>query len=489
MKFVSTRDENSVVNGPQAVIKGISPEGGLYVPNEFPQLKNLEELIKLDYRELASYILNLYFEELGIDKIKEISEKAYDNKFPEEVVPLTFADGIFMELYHGKTHAFKDMALSVLPHLLKASLEEIGDENKVLILVATSGDTGKAALEGFKNVDGVEAMVFYPEGGVSEIQRLQMASQEGENLDVFSIVGNFDVAQTAVKKAFTDKEFQKDLLDLGYELSSANSINIGRLVPQIIYYVYSYLRLVDSEKIKMNDSINVCVPTGNFGNILASYYAKKMGLPIDKLIVASNENNVLTEFFTSGSYNSDRDLHLTSSPSMDILVSSNLERFLYHLSSADTKKISQAMENLDKDKNYIWGDFEDDLIFAGFADEEEISQAINSCYNNFSYVVDPHTAVAYSVYREYKEFSGDEKPTLIASTASPYKFPGKVLSSLGKEVPKDEFQRLEDLSELSHIDIPEDLSKLKTAKIIHDKVIEANQMQDIIKETIGGKNV
>lgn len=489
MKFVSTRDKNSIVNGPQAVIKGISPEGGLYVPTEFPSLGKLEELMELKYTELASHILNLYFEELGLEKIREISEKAYDSKFPDEVVPLRSADGIFMELYHGKTHAFKDMALSVLPHLLKASLEEMGNENKILILVATSGDTGKAALEGFKDVEGIEAMVFYPEGGVSEIQRLQMASQEGENLDVFSIVGNFDVAQTAVKKAFVDKEFKEELLGLGYELSSANSINIGRLIPQIIYYVYSYLRLVESGDIELNDSINVCVPTGNFGNILAAYYAKRMGLPIKKLIVASNENNVLTDFFTSGTYDSARDLHLTSSPSMDILVSSNLERFLYHISSDNTQKISESMENLDRNKSYEWGDFEEDLIFAGFADEGEISQAINSSYNNFSYVLDPHTAVAYSVYKEYREFSGDKNPTLIASTASPYKFPGKVLESLAREVPKDEFERLKELSELSDRDIPEDLAKLKTSKVLHQRIIEADHMQDIIKETIGGKNV
>lgn len=486
MKFVSTRDKNSVVSGPEAIIQGISPEGGLFVPTSFPKLKDLRDLIDLDYRDLAAYILNLYFDELGEDRLKEIGKAAYDSKFPEEVVPMTKTDGVFLELFHGKTHAFKDMALSILPYLLKASLETLGKENEVLILVATSGDTGKAALEGFKDVEGVSAAVFYPEGGVSEIQRLQMATQEGSNVDVYSIIGNFDDAQTGVKKAFTDEAFNKELLDLGYELSSANSINVGRLVPQIVYYVNGYLRLVEAGDIQEGEEINVCVPTGNFGNILAAYYAKRMGLPVKKLIIASNDNNVLTDFFNSGEYNSDREFFLTSSPSMDIIISSNLERFLYHLSGDNTEKVVDAMKGLDQNKAYKWEDFEEGLVYAGFADEDEISQAIKDSYEEYKYVIDPHTAAAYAVYKEYVEFSGDGAKTLIASTASPYKFPGKVLSSVGAEVSDDEFQRLEDLSVIMGVDIPANLKGLKEAEILHDTVIKPEDMQATIKENICG---
>lgn len=489
MKFVSTRDKTSQVTGSEAIIKGISPEGGLFVPEDFPNLGNLKDLTNLDYRELAAHILNLYFDELGEEKLLEIARSAYDSKFPEEVVPMKKAGGVFLELYHGKTHAFKDMALSILPYLLKASLEANGNTNKVLILVATSGDTGKAALEGFKDVDGVRAIVFYPEGKVSEIQRLQMVTQKGENLEVLAIEGNFDDAQTGVKKAFTDQEYKKDLLDLGYELSSANSINIGRLVPQIIYYVNAYLRLAEAGDISLGDGINVCVPTGNFGNILAAYYAKRMGLPINKLLVASNDNNVLTGFFNTGEYDSNRDLLLTSSPSMDILISSNLERFLYHLAGDDDTKVREAMKALDKDKLYQWEDLDKDLVYAGYADEDEVSEAIRDAFEKYSYVIDPHTAAAYSVYKDYKEESGDETLTLIASTASPYKFPGKVLSSLGRDIPKDEFDRLDDLAKLIGKPVPENLAQLKTDEVLHMRKINPSDMNQVVKEIIGGRDV
>lgn len=487
MKFLSTRG-GETVSGPQAIIKGIASDGGLFVPETFPSLGKLEDLVGLSYQDLAAHILNLYFEELGEEKIREICSKAYDKKFPEEVVPLrTFDQVTFLELYHGRTHAFKDMALSILPYLLKASLEHEKDKREVVVLVATSGDTGKAALEGFKDVEGVRALVFYPKDGVSKVQKLQMATQEGTNLKVFALDGNFDDAQRGVKDIFADEDFASYLKDQGYELSSANSINIGRLIPQVVYYVSAYLRLAEAGKIGLGDEVNVCVPTGNFGNILAAYYAGRMGLPIKKFLVASNDNKVLTDFFTTSTYDAKRDLLLTSSPSMDILVSSNLERFLYHLSKEDSKKVASAMESLNTNGKYSREAIDQAPVFAGFANEEEVSQAIKKAYDEYSYVIDPHTAVGFSVYRQYLEKSGDSIPTLLASTASPFKFPGKVLASLGRDLSFDEFERLSALSDLMGLPIPENLAKLKTAPRLHKRVVKKGEMEETVKEVLPKK--
>ncbi|WP_311530555.1 threonine synthase [uncultured Anaerococcus sp.] len=477
MKYVSTRTDRSQINPSQAIIKSIADDGGLFVPMNFPPLGDLSKLIDLDYRELASYILKMYFDDLG-DKLNIIVKKAYNQKFPEEVVKIKETNAFIMELYHGITHAFKDMALSILPFLLKASLEVNGDDKKVLILVATSGDTGKAALEGFKAVDGVRAMVFYPKDGVSAIQKLQMISQEGENLNVFAIKGNFDNAQTAVKDAFNDKEFNKKILEKGYELSSANSINIGRLIPQVVYYVYTYLRLVQNKKIKLGEKVNIAVPTGNFGNVLAAFYAKNMGLPVNKLIIASNDNKILTDFFKTGSYDSNRKLILTSSPSMDILISSNLERLLYHLSNGDYEKVAHAMDALNKDKIYLWDKNYDDLIYANFAGEEDVKDAIKSTYDSYKYLIDPHTAVAVSVYEKYKKETGDDTQTIIASTANPLKFPDKVLNSLGIDGGDDDFEKLEKIGELMTKEVPENLSALKDMEVIHKDIIDPSKLKE-----------
>lgn len=488
MKYVSTRTDRSQINPSQAIIKSIADDGGLFVPMNFPPLGDLSKLIDLDYRELASYILKMYFDDLG-DKLDIIVKKAYDQKFPEEVVKIKEIDAFIMELYHGRTHAFKDMALSILPFLLKASLEVNGDDKKVLILVATSGDTGKAALEGFKDVDGVRAMVFYPKDGVSAIQKLQMISQEGENLNVFAIKGNFDNAQTSVKDAFNDKEFNKKILEKGYELSSANSINIGRLIPQVVYYVYTYLRLVQNKKIKLGEKVNIAVPTGNFGNVLAAFYAKNMGLPVNKLIIASNDNKILTDFFETGAYDSNRKLILTSSPSMDILISSNLERLLYHLSDGNYKKVAEAMESLNKDKIYLWDKNYDDLIYANFAGEEDVKDAIKNTYDSYKYLIDPHTAVAVSVYEKYKKETGDDTKTIIASTANPLKFPDKVLNSLGIDGGDDDFEKLEKIGELMAKEVPENLSALKDMQVIHKDIIDPSKLKEEVLRKLKWRNL
>lgn len=488
MDFLSTRNKDIRVSGSEAIIRGIAPDGGLFVPEYFPELGDLKDLIKMDYRSLAAHILGLYFDDIK-DQLDEITKAAYDSKFPEEVAPLKETDAVFIELYHGKTHAFKDMALSILPYLLKASLKANGNDKKVLILVATSGDTGKAALEGFKDVEGVRAMVFYPKGGVSRIQELQMLTQEGDNVDVFAIKGNFDDAQSAVKEAFTNKAYKDQLLDRGYELSSANSINIGRLVPQIIYYVNAYLRLVEAGKLKEGQEVNICVPTGNFGNILAAYYAREMGLPVKKLIVASNDNKVLTDFFQSGTYDSKRDLLLTSSPSMDILISSNLERLLYHISGGDTEKVGAAMKGLEENKSYDWDLFQEGLFEAGFASEEDITRAIKLAYDKYDYVIDPHTGAGYSVYEAYKEKTGDDTLTLIASTASPFKFPDKVLDSLGISKDPDDFKRLDDLANLMKVSLPKSLSDLKDKDILHEGIIEPGDMKEEVLKALGDGDV
>ncbi|MDO5718131.1 MAG: threonine synthase, partial [Tissierellia bacterium] len=459
-----------------------------FIPEEFPKLGDIDNLMNLSYDELSSYILNLYFDELGEDILREASKKAYDDKFPEEVVPVKMADkAAFLELYHGKTLAFKDMALSILPHLLKASLKLKKDDRKVLILVATSGDTGKAALEGFKDIEDLSIAVYFPDGGVSEVQKLQMITQRGDNTYVAAIEGNFDDAQRGVKEIFTDENYKSELEKKSYILSSANSINIGRLIPQVVYYVYGYINLIKNGSIEKSDSINIAVPTGNFGNVLAAYYAKRMGLPVNKLIIASNDNRVLTDFFDTGKYDSDRELYLTSSPSMDILVSSNLERFLYHISDSNEEKIKDAMKKLNRDKLFEWDLFSDEE-FAASASEEDISKSIKKVYEDFDYIIDPHTATAYHAYEKYLEKEKDDKFTLIASTASPFKFSNKVLESLDMEVPDDEFMSLELLSKKMKAEIPLSLRELKSMPIRHKDIIKPSEMRGFIDEIVGDEN-
>lgn len=488
MKYHSTRDKSKSLTGGEAIIKGISEDGGLFVPESFPVLPGLETMLEMSYQEIAQIILGMYLTDFTSDEIKQAVEQAYDSKFEmDEIVPVTVkGDSAFLELFHGPTFAFKDMALTILPFLLKTALKKSGIQKEIVILVATSGDTGKAALEGFKNVPGIKVIVFFPEDGVSPIQRKQMLTQEGDNTYVVRLNGNFDDAQNGVKRMFSDEDFNQMLSEDGFVLSSANSINIGRLIPQIIYYVYGYLKLINDEVIKNGDFVNVAVPTGNFGNILAAYYAKEMGLPIAKLICASNDNRILTDFFQSGSYDRRRNLMTTSSPSMDILISSNLERFIYHTSGEDEQLIREKMDELTSKGVYQYQP-EGDIIYSDMATEEDISYWINQLYEKEDYVMDPHTAVAYCAYKKYCDKTEDHKVTMIASTASPYKFSDKVLKSIGvKSTEKDEFKKLDQISEMLRTAVPGKLAELESLPIKHDTLCDPTKMKEVTLELLKG---
>ena len=435
--YQSTRESRNYKTAAQAVIQGIAEDKGLYVPDQVPALPlKIEDMAGKPYKEIAYEIIRAFFTDYTEEEMRACVDGAYDSKFEaEDVVPVVEAGGAyFLELYHGKTAAFKDMALSILPYLLTTAMKKENEDKKICILTATSGDTGKAALEGFADVPGTEIIVFFPNKGVSEVQQRQMITQEGENTHVFAIEGNFDDAQTGVKKIFNDADFAEKLAGMGCKLSSANSINIGRLVPQVAYYVYGYVKLVERGVIKAGDKINITVPTGNFGNILAAYYAGRMGIPVNKLICASNKNQVLTDFFNTGVYDINREFYLTNSPSMDILISSNLERLLYHLSGNDGEEISRLMGALETEKRYEVSE----KIRAGMADfcggtatVEETNAAIGAMYKDNGYLMDTHTAVAYKVYQDYVKETGDKTPTLIASTASAYKFADSAARSIG----------------------------------------------------------
>ncbi|MBR3635862.1 MAG: threonine synthase, partial [Lachnospiraceae bacterium] len=402
--YKSTRDSSKLVTASQAILKGLSDDGGLFVPTALPKLdKSIDELSKMDYKGIAYEVMKLFLSDFTEDELKNCIDNAYDEKFDtKEIVPITEADGAFyLELYHGSTIAFKDMALSILPHLMTTAAKKNNISNEIVILTATSGDTGKAALAGFADVKGTKIIVFYPKGGVSFIQERQMVTQTGDNTMVIGIKGNFDDAQTGVKKIFGDKEFAKQLADKGYQFSSANSINIGRLVPQVVYYVYAYAKLLSDKKISEGEKINVVVPTGNFGNILAAYFAKNMGIPIAKLICASNENKVLYDFFETGVYDRNREFMLTNSPSMDILISSNLERLIYLIAGEDSDKNASLMKSLVSEGRYeISKDMKDklDSFTGGFATQEETCAKIKDMYEKNGYVLDTHTAVASKVY-------------------------------------------------------------------------------------------
>lgn len=479
MKFQSTRGLESGVASAEAIVRGIAKDGGLYVPESFPNLYNsLKKEKNSSYEELAFKIIKEYFTDIKEEELMDAINQAYNNRFNVEV------NKNFLELYHGPTCAFKDAALLFLPQVMKRARKALGLKEEVVILTATSGDTGKAALEGFKDVEGFKVIVYYPKKGVSAIQERQMSTQEGNNVKVYGITGNFDNAQNGVKEIFGDEDFKEELKKEGYLLSSANSINIGRLVPQIVYYFYGYFKLVKEGKIKEDEKINVVVPTGNFGNILAAYYAKRMGLPVEKFICASNDNKVLADFFHTGIYDKRRELILTESPSMDILVSSNLERLLFEGSGKDGEEIKKLMDSLIKDGIYQVSDKLKEFLkdfYGNFATQEEVSKAISDMYEKEGYLIDTHTAVAQVVYEKYVKETGDNKQVLIASTASPYKFPRSICNALEIDVEGiDDFDVLNKLFEKTKVEIPTNLKDLDKKQILHEEVWDKDEMKEAI---------
>lgn len=490
INYVSTRGSKDKKSGAQAVIQGISADKGLFVPDTMPKLNfNIKDMKGKTYQDIALNIIGTFFQDYTDEEMWACVNGAYDSKFEEKsIAPLVKAgDAYFLELYHGKTAAFKDMALSILPYLLTTAMKKEKEDKRIVILTATSGDTGKAALEGFADVENTEIIVFYPKEGVSQVQERQMTTQEGKNTHVFAIKGNFDDAQTGVKQIFNDKDFAEELAQKGCKLSSANSINIGRLVPQVAYYVYSYIKMLEDGTIKDGEKINVVVPTGNFGNILAAYYAKNMGIPINKFICASNENKILTDFINSGVYDIQREFYLTNSPSMDILISSNLERLLYHLSGGNGEEISMLMDNLDKVKKYVVSSkIKEGLkdFYGGFATVDETNNTIGKMYRENGYLMDTHTAVAYKVYEDYRATTGDMTKTVIASTASAYKFADSVCESLGITVQSDGFKNVKALNEKTKVRIPLGLKDLENKKVRHEAVINKNELKSAVENCL-----
>lgn len=480
--FKSTRGDNAKVTASMAIVKGIASDGGLFVPEKINPIDfPLENIKNYSYQELAFEVLKLILDDFTEDELKYCINGAYDSKFDTDLIaPLKEADGdYFLELFHGKTLAFKDMALSILPYLLKTAAKKNGVDKNIVILTATSGDTGKAALEGFADVDGTSIIVFFPEDGVSAVQKAQMVTQTGKNTTVAGIKGNFDDAQSAVKKIFTDKELAKELDKKGYVFSSANSINIGRLAPQIVYYFYAYAQLLKLGKINVGDEINFTVPTGNFGDILAGYYAKKMGLPVKKLICASNDNKVLYDFFKTGEYNINRDFIITISPSMDILISSNLERFLYHICES-TEQTNSLMQSLAGEGKYTF-DISNKEITGEFATVSETMNAIKEKYTSCGYIMDTHTAVAYASLKKYQETTGDKTINVIVSTASPYKFAKDVCTAINEDNKNvDPFEALNVLSDLQKAPIPSVIDGIDKREILHKTVIEKTALKDFV---------
>ncbi len=498
MQYKSTRDPSLRLNASQAIAQGISPEGGLFVPESLPDLrKGLSTMKGLSYQALAKKIFSYFLTDFSEEEIANCTETAYaPGKFggscPVRLVPLV-SDGenkYLLELWHGPTCAFKDMALQILPRFLMAAMKKAAPGKSAVILTATSGDTGKAALEGFKDISGVKIMVLYPQHGVSSMQKRQMVTQEGENVSVCAIEGNFDDAQTAVKSIITDSAMKQALTDRDMIFSSANSINWGRLLPQIVYYFWAYFELCRTGAVRPGDEINVAVPTGNFGNILAAYYAGCMGLPVKKYICASNANKVLTDFISTGVYDRRREFYATSSPSMDILVSSNLERLLYALSGGNSSMLSGWMEELAEVGVYDVGgkvrEKVQNLFYGGFCQDSDTSQTIRDTWNREGYLCDPHTAVGVYVYRQYVKETGDSStPTVIASTASPYKFTGSVLAALGILAPKDEFEAVKLLESVSHIRAPEQLLSLRDKPVRFTDTISKDGASAYVLRTLG----
>jgi len=489
--YQSTRGDKKGVLSTEAIIKGIAGDGGLFVPETIPQInKDLYKLKSTDYKKLAFLIMKEFLTDYRQDELKDCINKAYDNKFNTQIVaPLNKKMGAyFLELYHGPTLAFKDMALSILPHLLKKASRKLNINQEIVILTATSGDTGKAALQGFANVEGTKIIVFFPCKGVSKIQERQMLTQEGANTYVIGLKGNFDDAQSGVKEIFEDPAFNKKIKEKNYIFSSANSINIGRLIPQIVYYFYAYLNMLVGDEIKNDEKINIAVPTGNFGDILAAYYAKEMGLPVNKLICASNENKVLADFFKTGVYDKRRELIVTISPSMDILVSSNLERLLWMISEKDTRQVKELMNSL-KEKGYYRIDSETKEklkdFYGGFAPQEESRRCIKEIFEKSKYLIDPHTAVAYAVYKKYVKETGDKTKTIIVATASPFKFTKSVMESIDNRYEKsDDFELIEKMSDLTQVSIPSGIRDIEKKPIRHKMVCKKEEMRTKIAEIL-----
>ncbi len=490
--YRSTRSKNETVKASQAILKGLADDGGLFIPESVPSLdKTLEELSNMNYQETAYEVMKLFLTDFTEEELKDCINKAYDSKFDTEAIaPLVEADGAYyLELFHGATIAFKDMALSILPHLLITSAKKNDVKNEIVILTATSGDTGKAALAGFADVKGTKIIVFYPKNGVSPIQEKQMVTQKGDNTFVVGITGNFDDAQTGVKMLFGDKELAAQMDAAGFQFSSANSINIGRLVPQVVYYVYTYAQLLKEGKIEKGEKINVVVPTGNFGNILAAYFAKSMGIPIDKLICASNENKVLYDFFKTGVYDRNREFVLTSSPSMDILISSNLERLIYRLADCDDEKNAAFMKALSRDGKYeITPDMRDNLadFYGNYASEQETADTIKALYEKTGYVIDTHTAVAATVLHKYQEETKDNTKVVVASTASPFKFTRSVMNAIdAKYDAMTDFELVDELSKIANVEVPNAIEEIRTAPVLHDTVCDKEDMKSVVMKFLG----
>ena len=485
--YHSTRNSEETATASEAILKG------LFVPDSIPKLNvSLEDLTQMSYQEIAYAVMKEFLTDFTEEELKTCINNAYDSKFDTEEIAVTKkVDGAYyLELFHGATIAFKDMALSILPHLLVTSARKNNVKNEIVILTATSGDTGKAALAGFADVPGTKIIVFYPKSGVSPIQEKQMVTQKGDNTYVIGIKGNFDDAQTGVKKMFSNKELAKVMNDNGFQFSSANSINIGRLVPQVVYYVKAYADLLKQGALKAGEPMNVVVPTGNFGNILASYYAKQMGIPIGKFVCASNKNKVLFDFFETGKYDRNREFYVTTSPSMDILISSNLERMIYRIAGNDAKQCAKFMAALTKDGEYVITDAmkaELSEFFGAFGSEEETAVKIKEVYDKEGYVMDTHTAVAAVAYDKYKAATGDDKtPTVIASTASPYKFTRSVMDAIDPAYDaEDDFELVDELNKVSKTAIPKAIEEIRTAPVLHDTVCETAAMEDEVKKILG----
>ena len=489
--YQSTRDANNTVTASQAILQGLATDGGLFTPISYPQVElDFTKLKDASYQEVAKLILSAFLDDFTDQELNDCINNAYDSKFDTpEIAPLVKLNGQYnLELFHGATVAFKDMALSILPHLMTTAAKKHGLKNKIVILTATSGDTGKAAMAGFADVPGTEIIVFYPKDGVSKVQELQMTTQTGDNTHVVAIEGNFDDAQTNVKSMFNDAVLRERLAAHKLQFSSANSMNIGRLVPQIVYYVYAYAQLVKTGQIQAGEAVNFAVPTGNFGNILAAYYAKQIGLPVGKLICASNENNVLTDFFKTQVYDKKRSFKVTSSPSMDILVSSNLERLIFHLLGNSAEKTADLMKSLNQHGQYELTDFAPailELFAAEYATEAETASEIKRVYEASDYIEDPHTAVASAVYQKYRTATGDETTTVIASTASPYKFPVVVVEAVTGQSGLSDFEALTKLHEISGVAVPSAVANLENAQVRHKTTVAADQMQAAVESYLG----
>ena len=489
LMYSSTRNGDKKFTASQAILKGLADDGGLFVPESIPALDvTIDELAKMSYQETAYAVMKQFLTDFTEEELKNCINKAYDSKFDtEEIAPLVQANGAYyLELFHGPTIAFKDMALSILPHLLITSARKNNVKNDIVILTATSGDTGKAALAGFADVEGTKIIVFYPKHGVSPIQEKQMVTQKVANTFVVGINGNFDQAQTGVKQMFNDKAMAEEMDKEGYQFSSANSINIGRLVPQIVYYVYAYSRLYANGAIAKDEKINVVVPTGNFGNILAAFYAKNMGLPIGKLICASNENKVLYDFFSTGTYDKNREFMLTSSPSMDILISSNLERLIYRIAGNDAKKNAEFMKDLTTSGKYeITDEMRTQLadFYGNYTSEEETASVIKKLFEDTGYIIDTHTAVAAGVYEKYKKDTNDvDTKTVIASTASPFKFTRSVMDAIDHKYDSmTDFELVDELSKLGNVKVPQAIEEIRSAEVLHDTVCDVDEMPDVVR--------